>query len=197
MILEDGTGKGYNVKVDELNRLHTNSVVRTVENFGATDGYTFNINTGPLTLTSGNESAIFYLKNNGDDDLYISAVGYLLGNSTGGAGDLSLQVIRNPTAGTIVSGASPVSDIANKNFGSNRTLTVDAYKGGEGSTMTDGSVAYQTLLNSAAKQYVIATGNVVLPKGASIGVKITPQAGNTNMDMQLFLAILDSNGFDK
>lgn len=196
MRFEDGTGRGYSAKVNEFGQVSTRSVSSSLENFGATQGYTFNVNTGSINLTSANASALLYLKNNGEDDLYISSIGYLLGNSTGGAGDLLVEVIRNPTAGTIVTNAVDAPIISNKNFGSSRPLNADVYKGAEGNTFTGGSVAYQSLLNSSAKQYTIATGSVIIPRGSSIGVTVTPQAGNTSMDAQVFLAILDSNGFD-
>ncbi len=196
-IIKDGTGNGYAAKVNELNQISSNAVSRSVENFGATLGYTFNVNTGTISLSSSNPSALLYLRNLGENDLYVGSIGYLLGNSTGGNGDLTARVVRNPSAGTIVSSAVDVGDIANKNFGSNRPLLATAYKGAEGNTLTDGTTAYESLLDSAGKQYVIATGNVVLPRGSSIGIEVTPQAGNTSMDVQVFLAILDANGFDK
>lgn len=196
MRVEDGTGKGFSAKVNEFGQLATKSVISTLENFGATKGYTFNVNTGNINLTTANASALLYLKNNGEDDLYVSTIGYLLGNSTGGTGDIFAEVLRNPTTGTIVDGATNADVIANKNFGSSRPLNADVFKGAEGNTFTDGDIAYTSLLNSAGKQYAIATGSVVLPRGSSIGVRLTPQTSNTNMDVEVFLAILDSNGFD-
>jgi hypothetical protein len=196
MRIEDGTGQGLSAKVNEFGQLSTKSVISTLENFGATKGYTFNVNTGTISLTSANASALLYLKNNGESSVYVSSIGYLIGNSTGGSGDIDVEVLRNPTAGTIVSGATDVDIVANKNFGSSRPLTADVFKGAEGNTFTDGELAYRSLLNSAGKQYTIATGSVILPRGSSIGIRMTPQTGNTSMDVQVFLAVLDSNGFD-
>ena len=159
----------------------------------AEDGRSYNVNTGTVNLTSANKSALLYVKNNSTNDIIIPLIGFLIGNSTGGTGDLLLEVVRNPTTGTIVSGASAVGVEANKNFGSNKTLTVNAYKGAEASTITDGTTAYYSLMNSAAKQYVITTGWVVLPKGSSIGINVTPQASNTNMDIQIFLSIIEKD----
>ena len=92
--------------------------------------------------------------------------------------------------------ALPAPVEVNKNFGSSLELTADAFKGAEGYTFTDGTIAYQSLLSSAARTYVIATGNIVLTRGKSIGVNITPQAGNTAMDVQLFLSILSTENVD-
>lgn len=159
----------------------------------AEDGRSYNINTGSITLTSANKSACLYVKNNSTKDIIIPLAGFLIGNSTGGTGDLLLEIVRNPTTGTIVSGAGAVAVEANKNFGSNKTLTVDAFKGAEGNTITDGTTAYYSLLNSAGRQYVINTGWVVLPKGSSIGINVTPQASNTSMNIQCFLSIIEKD----
>jgi len=187
----DGTGSGKKAKVDNGNRLHTHSVSESIIEFAALNGESYNINTGTITLTTANESAVLYFKNNGENPINIASVGYLLGNSTGGAGDLLATVYLNPTTGTIVSGATDVDINVNKNFGSSKVLAVDAYKGAEGNTITNGGDAYYSLLNGAGKQYVISTGTVVIPKGSSIGVSITPQTGNTNMDIQVFMSVTE------
>lgn len=191
MKIEDGTGGGYSVKVDSKKRISAFSVSVTEEQANAVDGYTFNVNTGTINLTSANKSAVLYLRNNGASDLKLTSIGYLFGNSTGGTGDLALEVVRNPTAGTIVSGATAVDVVANKNFGSSRVLDATAYKGAEGSTMTGGTVALPSLLPGAARSYVIQTGVLVIPQGQSIGINVTPQASNTSMDVMVFLAVTE------
>lgn len=188
--IEDGTGKGYRAKVDSENRLNVYSVSESILERAAEEGKSFNINTGTINLTSANKSAILYLKNNGDEEIVISSIGFLLGNSTGGSGDLIPEVIKNPTSGTIVSGATNVDINVNKNFGSSITLEVDAFKGAEASTITDGVVVYNSLLSGSARTYVISTGSIVLPKGSSIGVNLTPQTGNTSMNVQVFLSLI-------
>lgn len=190
MIL-DGTGDGNKAKVDSDNRVHALSISATVQEDGAINGNTYNINTGTITLTSASESALLYFKNNGSNDVQITSIGYLIGNSTGGTGDLSPKVIRNPTGGTIVSGAVDVPVNINKNFGSFNTLTADVYKGAEGNTFTGGSDGYYSLLPGDARAYIINTGVLQLPKGSSIGISMTPQTGNTSMDVQVFMSITE------
>jgi hypothetical protein len=187
----DGTGTGKKVRVDNANRLHTHSVNETLIEYAASQGDSYNINTGTINLTSATESALLYFKNNGNNDVHIASVGYLIGNSTGGTGDLQTKVIKNPTTGTIISGAVNVGINSNKNAGSSKVMDIDAFKGAEGNTFTDGTDFYYSLLSGAAKTYVIATGTVVLPKGSSIGVSVTPQASNTSMDVQIFMSVTE------
>jgi hypothetical protein len=182
---------GNIAEVTATGRLKTYGVSESIVENAAENGNSFNINTGTINLTSANKSAVLYLKNNSDREIHIASIGFLLGNSTGGTGDVLLEVIKNPTAGTIVSGASAVAINENKNAGSSNTLTVDAYKGAEANTITDGSTWYYSLLAGAARPYVIATGTLVIPKGSSIGVNVTPQASNTSMDLQVFLSLIE------
>ena len=103
MIIDDGTGSGYKAKVDSDNRVHTNAISReeVVQSVFLGNGY--NINTGAVTITNDTtDNAIFYLKNNGNDDLIVHEILIILGTSTGGVGDGTLKVFRNPTGGTII-----------------------------------------------------------------------------------------------
>lgn len=187
----DGTGNGKKVRVDSRNRLHTHSVSETVGESASGNGDTYNINTGTISLTTANESALLYLKNNGDFPLRITTIGFLIGNSTAGTGDLNLSVDKNSIAGTIISGASVVDINQNKNVTSSKSLTVDVFKGAEGNTATGGAETFKTLLSDSAVTYTIMTGDITIPKGGSITVFATPQASNTSMGIQVFLAVTD------
>ena len=193
VIINDGTGTGRTAKVCADNRLSVESVNTEAGAEASQIGDAYNINTGTIALTTANESAVMYVKNNEDQDLVVTTIVFLLGNSTAGTGDLELAVFSNPTVGTVVSDASNVDMKHNKNFGSNKTLTADAFKGAEGKTLTDGTVAFRSLLAGGARVYLIATGDIILPKGSSIGIKITPQTSNSAMDVQVALATFLKN----
>lgn len=181
MIINDGTGTGNQAEVDGANRLRTRSVSISEQEHHTALGTSYNINTGELTLTSASESAVLYFKNNELTDYIVTAIAVGLGPSTGGAStDIPLiKVTRNPTGGTVVNDATAVDINSNRNFGSNNSLTVDAYKGGEGKTLTgdtDHLLFYQT-----SNGRLFATIDEVIPKGSSLGITITPQTSNTSM----------------
>ena len=183
---------GDKAKVTPEGLLRTYSVSESIVENAAENGDSYNINTGTIALTgNATTSAVLYLKNNGSNDLHISTIGYLLGNSTSGTGDLTLEVIRNPTAGTIVSGATNVYVNVNKNAGSSETLAVDSFKGAEGLTLTGGDSWYTSLLAGAARPYAISTGTLVITPGSSIGVNITTHSGNTAMNVQVFFSLIE------
>ena len=181
----DGKGTGYRVAVCDKNRLQTFTVSEDLSIDAAKSGENYNINTGSITLTSSTESAVLYIKNNEDKNFIIEDVIVILGASTGGTGDLSIELVRNPKLGTIVSGATNVDVVGNRNFGSSRELVADVYKGAEGNTITDGTSFADTTRSSAGTVVHFDGDVMVLPKGTSLGVNITPQTSNTSMNVKV------------
>ena len=181
-VLLDGTGKGYTAKIDEKGRLHVDSIATQREEAQSQRGFSFNINTGNITLTNGaTANGVLYVKNNEDSNLVLTNFFYNIGNSTGGTGNIYVDIIRNPTAGTLISGATVVDVNINRNFGSSRQLDVTAYKGATGTTITDGADAIKTILNTAAQRVAISAGAITLSKGSAIGIKFTTPTSNTSL----------------
>jgi hypothetical protein len=194
MIIQDGSGKGYATKVDSNNRIHTDSVTFGRSELEVEIGNGYNINTGVINLTSANKSAILYFINNEDDPIVITSMFYLIGNSTGGTGDVLATVLRNPTTGTLIDGAVAAEMPAvNRNFGSSRTLSSNTYKGAEGNTFTNGTKIIESIFNQSPQRHVLNVGDLVLTKGSSIGFDITPAASNTSLDVEIaFSCFLDT-----
>lgn len=189
--IKDGTGSCYTVAVDKNNRLHTHSVNESLSQNASRIGDAYNINTGNISLTTDTTSEVLYLENVGDNDLHIATIGYLLGNSTGGSGDVEMMVSKNITGGTLISGALTPTINENKNVGSKKTLNVNVYKGVEGATSTGGVPFYSSLIGSAPRSYPISTGDIIISRGGNISLSITPPTGNTSMNVQVFLAIIE------
>ena len=181
----DGKGTGKRAEVDLNNRLQVFSISEGLSLDAAKNGENYNINTGSITLTSANQSAVLYMKNNEDKTFVITDVIVILGASTGGSGDLTVEVIRNPTTGTIISGASDVAVVGNRNFGSSREFVADIYKGAEGNTITNGTDFSDTTRSAASTVIHFDADVIAMPKGTSIGVNITPQASNTSMAVKI------------
>jgi hypothetical protein len=197
LTIEDGKGKGRLAGVNLNNQLEVFAITETELDKSVLSGDRYNVNTGYVTLNSTTESALLHIKNNEDDELVVTALIYNLGQSTGGSGSCRVSVYRNPTSGTIVSGGDVVSANANMNFGSNKTLVGDYFKGAQSLTTTGGTFAIGSLVNAGSRA-VVALGAVNLPKGTSLSVTITPPAGNTSMDVNVaasaYLATSDVTG---
>lgn len=185
--IKNAVGNGNGLLIDGNNQAHTYSVTETIVQSATEKGSSFNINTGWIGLTSSTASAVFYFYNgqapvNGESSFVIDTLVIAIdavGTTT--SGDMcDITLIRNPTGGTIVSGASAVSINQNRNFGSSKTLdsTTLVYKGAEGNTLTGGSDFALIGQNVGSRgTYPV---DIELPKGSSFGVTIdTNTTGGT------------------
>lgn len=177
--IEDGGGSGRKTNVDKNNRIFVNAVTESLLDHSVLYGDRYNINTGNITLNSTTESALLYIKNNETDDLVITSLIYNIGSASSNS-DILVDVYRNTTSGTIVSGATNVTAVSNMNFGSNKTLTVDAYAGAQSLTQTGGTISIKSILKEQSRA-VVSLGAIHLPKGSSLAVTVTPPAGNTGV----------------
>ena len=180
----DGIGNGYRAQVDSDHRLHVNSVSRLQVEQAVLLSEAYNVSTGTMTLTSANESAVGYFKYNGDQPIVIKEILVILGASTGGSGSGVIKIIKNPTLGTIIDEAKPVSTASNRDFGSSKTLDAEAYKGEEADTLTDGDIFAVTSRDANFSGVVsFDAAPIVLRKGNAIGVTFTPATGNTSQSV--------------
>jgi len=179
----DGTGSGYLAKVNSDNQLLIKSVNESEAIAANQAGDAYNLNTGIVSLTNAVDTPLIYVKNNElTKNLVIEAVIIGLFNSTGGSAtaDVYATIVRNPTTGTIIS--STPTDIpinSNRNYTSSNTLVADTYVGATGDTMTDGDDHILVRVSAASRSFISI--NEILPKGASVGVKIKPPTSNTAM----------------
>jgi len=183
-ILKSGSS-GNTAEVDDKNRVQAFSVSQTEATSAAISGDSFNVNTGTITLTSANSSALMYLKNTDTVDWVLSRVFYNAETSTGGSGGWLAEVVANPTAGTLLS-AGTAFDPVNFNFGSAKSLTSTCLKGAEASTATGGiQGAVSTIIPASGVRVLIGFDSVILKPGSSMAIVITPPSGNTSMDVQV------------
>ena len=178
MKIQDATGTGYEAKVNTRNELHTLAVQVTEETDAALAGRAYSISTDSVSITSA--TALLYLKNNEDEDICVSTLRVALGSGSF-TGEATVDVIRNPTTGTLISNAVSVPVNVNENFASSKTLADSlAYAGVDGYTITDGDDAMIEFMGG--DETLTISNPIVLPKGAALGVRVTPNlsAGSVN-----------------
>lgn len=193
-VLKNGAN-GDTAFVDQNKRLHTETVIQDQASHASDSGIEekYNINTGDITLTDANKTTTIYSKNTGVYDMVLTALIYNLGNSAGGSGDVKIDVLRNPTAGDIITNANDClvgpGVSANQNFGSTNTMTGLFYKGAtsEG-VLSDGDVTITTRSASNTGRIVVSLGSMIVPKGGSIAVEYTPPTSNTSQIVQFAFA---------
>lgn len=170
MIIEDGKGSGRKAQVDADNRLRTNSINLDQQVASNNTGDAYNINSGNITFSAA--GTLLYIKNNEDLDLVIETI--IIGQGSGTTSNIGeMAIVRNPTGGDLISDATAVSQNANRNFGSNKTLGVLAYKGKSGGTLTGGSDAALVYVGTSGRAAIPI--NLLLPKGSSVGLKLDPK----------------------
>lgn len=186
-IIEGGNNPRSLAHVDKKGRVSAFSISRGEQSEEAIVGDSYNVNSGTLTLTSGNESGLLYLKNDSENrEFIINRVFFNLGNSTGGSGDIEARIARNPSGGTLIS-AGTSKDPANFNFGSGKSVGADLLIGSEGSTVTGEETPdpFEFMLPTDAQRYMIEFQSIVIPRGSSLAILLTPQSGNTSMNLQV------------
>jgi hypothetical protein len=130
------------------------------------------MSTGSVSLSSGGESCIAYMRYTGADPFVIKEIIIIPGGSTGGSGNALIKIIKNPTDGTIIDNAVAFSAVNNR---ASLLISLEL----EGDTLTDGSNFAITTRDNFDEPVTFDAANIILKKGNSLGVCITPPAGNT------------------
>lgn len=165
MQIQDGTGKGYLVKVDESNRLRTYATSVTESHFVSHDyERAYSISTENQTFNSTNEHPILYLRNNNPNlTIILSSVIYSYnGGDTNHDRTMVKRVYRNVDAPT-----ANFSSLApqNLNFGSLRSAVVDSYMWDD--SASDGMTIDTSGINNLSTS-TVPKGNLVLEEIGSV-----------------------------
>jgi hypothetical protein len=188
-ILKNGTGDGYTAQVDARNRLKTRAITQSETQFANLLGDAYNINTGTVSISG--DTGILYFKNLDAEDFVLDS--FAVGVGAGSFSDsVVVTVIRNPTAGTLIDTATAVDMNQNRNFGSSKTLSGNAYKGASGATVTGGDNIAQFFQTGQGRLF--ATVDFELPKSSAVGLKVEPNlsSGSVNMYAALIGHLKDS-----
>lgn len=184
--IQDGTGAGYTAKVDKENRLHTHAFNVTINQIAALAGDTYTTSTGIINLTSDNESAVFYIKNTGLDDMLVFEQFLNIGSSTGGSGSPTIKYSTNAdNTSSIITTATDITP-ANRRLASSNTLSSDVFKGIEGATVTGG------VESSFVTNGFFNSSPFAIPAGVSMTVAIIPPVGNTSFDVTFGLNLIQN-----
>jgi len=180
--IQDGK-TGRTATVDSRNRLKTFASTQAEETTEALDGNTYTATTSRINLTTANESAVLYVKNEDVVPWVMSRLFVNVGASTDGVGDWTLKVKKTVTVGTLISAGTAVTP-QNLNFGSAKELSATVLKGSEGSTATDGSDVIDSLIPTDSTRVLIANNPFIVEEGSTVTVTVTPPTGNTSWDIQ-------------
>lgn len=161
----DGHGSGAEARILDNGALVTSATVRPVAAVVTAnqDTYTTCSDIVDLPANTG-ESAVLWLKNNVDRDLYIEAI-YI---ST--SAPVVSKLWRNVTSGPGVQEAQPGKS-GNTNFGANRTFPGSALVGGANKAFTDGTLISAQVLTEG-RHTIVISGIFLLTRGNSLGITV-------------------------
>jgi len=177
--IQDGTGKGRKVGVDATNKLLARATIETIFDEAAEEGLSNFVGTPLITLTNAAESAIFFIQNNEDIDIIMENFFFVAEATTGGSPNMfRVSWYKNPTS---ISSGTAVTPL-NQNFGSSRILDATVEYGAQGSAVTGGSNV--AILSFPIGEFNDIPAKLILPKGSSLAITVTPPTGNTSMPVQ-------------
>lgn len=167
MILEDGAGTGNKQKVKN-NRAHTTAFsIPRFSDISETEEDAFLICTNgfiPIS-TLDTETGILYVKNTSTTKhLHIQNV------RACGNGVQKWKLYKNPTTGTLISGATNAPRI-NLKFSNDNAPDATAYVGADGSTVTNGSLM-DNFINNAGHSVEIFDGALILERNDTIALTV-------------------------
>ena len=188
LVIKDGT-TGSVARVDSLNRLSTFSITQSDVEAATLNGDSFFIGSDVITLTTDNESAVLSIKSEDNGIPWLLPVLLLtMGPSTGGSGTATIKVIKAASEGSLITGGIDLK-ASNLNLSSSKELSAVIKKGGEGSTLTNGSEVFSALIPILPID-LRAPIPFEMGAGMSIALKITPPLGNTSIDVDAQMAII-------
>lgn len=185
MNIKDGNS-GNILAVTADNHARTRSIVRTEAQASVDGGDGFNINTGLINLNTSTASAILYIQNDSNRVLVLEniKVGVAGGGTTND--NTLVTIIRNPTAGTIISNAVDVNISVNRNFSDDTDIDGLNFKGAEGNTITGGEDIDIIGLPPGGEPF-FSTVDFHLSKGKSMAV--TADTNTTSGNTSIYVAV--------
>jgi len=196
-IIEDGTGDGYKLQINQFNRAATQAVTSTALSKIGLDGGGWTVSTGSITLTSANESTLAYVKNTGTDSLILRDLVVRSDKSNESTGTLNtkqtytVKIKAVIVAEDLSTAITPISLRSSKE----KSLSLTIEKGVEGSSSTAGATIATYLVQCGTSLEVASgEGYFFLEPNASIAITVTPPSGNTSLTIAMGATIYKEDG---
>jgi len=170
----DGTGSGKRAKVNDRNRLETLSIVSSrIADVSLKSGNSFILTSDFISLTNTSEfNSVLYLKNTASDKIIFIDKIRICGTGTS-MGFVQTKMIKNPSAGTIISDETPAI-VSTANLGASTDFEALVYKGGDSKTITDGSQFSQFTIHLPGHTIQQYDGALILQGGNSLAINVKP-----------------------
>lgn len=163
MRLEDGSGKGNSLKIDDKLRARTFSVVEVEDR-------SINIQNGKVwslkveTTPTGANDYFFYLKNTGTTALAITDIRFMCA----AAETIHIEKVSGDPSYTAASDVTPIS----RNLGSSRIPTATIKQDTDITSLSsEGEVFFERADTPNKLEHLRTSSNIIIPQGTSIAIK--------------------------
>jgi len=172
MKLDDGAGSGRQAEVNGRKELSTFSVTESELQSANGKGLAYNLNSGEVTGIASGSATLIYFKNGEPSGYIITAIAIGLRGFTSLTDMAVVTVIKNPTAGDLISDATVIDINSNSYFGSSNIINSGSslFKGKNSGTITGGTD--HAIIYGGNNSRIFATLNMEIPKGSSVAVKV-------------------------
>lgn len=186
--IQDGTGQGWNAKVDNTNRLEVRGIVEEGRVEGAANGETFIIGSPFLTQTAATENGLLYFQFDEDTDFYATTFSSQGRYTTGGTFNNYLIQAYSGIQPSALTGTWVDTTPLNLNIGSSRSLA-GTFKWGSPAGATGFSGTPIVQLGFPINQFNQIDTAIVFPKGSSLLLTVTPPTSNTSMPVNFNITV--------
>lgn len=163
MRIEDGTGKGYEVKVNSENQISVEAVVREAQHHASSShALAFQVSAN-LAIAASKKNLLMLTNNNNSNDMVITFMRLM---SIGAAAASAAAFFTIETGGTYTSGGDVVTP-TNMNIGQSVLSSVNAFDGGTTIVAADFTEIDRNYEANSMQSYN-KSGAIVLKRGQSL-----------------------------
>lgn len=188
-VIQDGTGKGFQTKVDQTNRLEVRAVTQDSQLEGTIDGDTYVLGTPFLIQTADTANGLLYFKSEEELSLFTKTFSSQARYTSGGTFDnFLINVYKNVSEASLTGTWVDVTPL-NTNFGSSNQLS-GTFKYGAPS----GAGGFSALTPSFQLAFPINVynqieSNLIFPKGVGILLSVVPPTSNVAMPVSFSITL--------
>lgn len=186
--IQDGTGQGWNAKVDDTNRLEVRGIIEEGRVEGSANGETFIIGSPFLTQTAATENGLLYFQFDEDATFYTTTFSSQGRYTTGGTFNNYLIQAYSGIQPSALTGTWVDTTPLNLNIGSSRSLA-GTFKWGSPAGATGFSGTPIVQLGFPINQFNQINTALVFPKGSSLLLTVTPPTSNTSMPVNFNITV--------
>lgn len=191
--IQDGTGKGFQTKVDETNRLEVRAVVEDSTLEGAINGDTFVVGTPFLTQTGSSANGLLYFNPNENVSLFAKSFSSQARYASGATFDNYLINVYTDVPDSSLTGTWVDFTPFNGNLGSSNELSGTFKYGSPAGAGGFSALTPSFQLAFPVNVYNQIFTNLIFPKGIGILLAITPPTGNVSMPVNFTVTLSKLN----